>query len=31
MTDAHAKDDIKELDDAGHLPVIMQFGHQDAD
>ena len=31
MTDAHAKDDVKELDDAGHLPVIMQFGHQDAD
>ena len=28
MTDAHAQDDVKELDDAGHLPVIMQFGHQ---
>ena len=31
MTDAHAKDDVKELDEEGHLPIIMQFGHQEAD
>ena len=28
MTDAHSKDDVKELDDAGHLPVICYFSHQ---
>ena len=31
MMDAHAKDDATELDDAGNLPVIMHFGHQEAD